>query len=72
MKKNMGTADRIIRTAIALILLALVMTKHVQGTLAVVLGVVGVVFLITSAVGVCPGYLPMKISTCKAATPAQK
>jgi hypothetical protein len=33
----------------------------------VILLVVAVVFLLTSFVGVCPGYLPFGISTCKPA-----
>jgi hypothetical protein len=44
----------------------------VHGTLAVVLGVLAVVFLATSAIGFCPLYLPLKCSTCKTPAPAKK
>lgn len=72
MKKNMGSVDRIIRTVVALALVALLVTGRVHGVLAIVLGVVAGAFLITSLVGVCPGYMPMKFSTRKPLTPANK
>jgi len=72
MKKNMGSADRLIRTAIAVVIGVLLLTGRVSGTLAIVLAVVAVAFLVTSLFGWCPVYLPMKISTCKSATPANK
>lgn len=65
MKPNMGTADRLIRTVIALAIVALLLSGRLSGTLAIVLGVVAMVFLVTSAVARCPGYLPLGISTCK-------
>lgn len=65
MKKNMGTADRVIRTLVAICVGVLYFTHRISGTLAIVLGVVAVMFLLTSLVGTCPGYLPFKISTCK-------
>ena len=66
MKQNMGTADRVIRTVVALVIVALYLTGRISGTLAIVLAVVGAVFIITSAVAFCPGYLPFGISTRKA------
>jgi len=65
MKKNMGTADRITRTLIALAILALYFTGVISGTLALVLGVVVVAFLVTSLMSWCPAYLPFGLSTCK-------
>lgn len=65
MTKNMGSADRIIRTIVAIALGVLILTGNVTGWLAIVLGIVGVVFLATSAVSVCPLYSPLKISTIK-------
>jgi hypothetical protein len=61
--KNVGSADRIIRTIVAIALGVLILTGKVTGMLAIVLGVVGVVFLATSAVSVCPAYKLIKIST---------
>ena len=65
MKKNMGGADRVIRTLIAIVIGVLYFSGGMGGTFAVVLGVVAVVFLVTSLVGSCPGYLPLGISTRK-------
>jgi len=65
MKKNMGSADRVIRTFLAIVVAALILTKQLTGTWAVILGVFAVIFLLTSAVGVCLLYIPFKISTCK-------
>ena len=65
MTQNMGTADRAIRTLIAVVVGWLYFTDRVGGALGVVLLVVAVLFLATSFVGVCPGYWPFKISTCK-------
>ena len=65
MKPNMGTADRAVRVVIALALGALYFTGTISGTLAIVGLVVAVVFLGTSAVGTCPAYLPIGLSTRK-------
>jgi hypothetical protein len=65
MKKNMGSADRIIRVAVAIVLGIMIVSGVVGGTLATILGVVAVVFLLTSVVSFCPAYVPFKISTCK-------
>lgn len=63
MTKNMGTVDRVIRTLIAVVLIALIVTGRVTETWAIVAGIVAAAFLITSAVGFCPGYWPFKVST---------
>ena len=68
MKKNMGSADRIIRTIIAIAVGVLYFTGQITGTAAIVLGVLAIVFLLTSSVGTCPLYLPFGLSTCKAKT----
>lgn len=65
MKKNMGTIDRIIRTAVALLVAALYFTGQITGTAAIILGVIAVLFLLTSLFSRCPGYLPFGISTRK-------
>ncbi len=61
--KNMGTLDRVIRTVVALVIVALYLAGRIGGTVAVVLGIVAAVFLVTSSIGVCPGYLPFGFST---------
>jgi len=65
MKKNMGTLDRTVRILIAIILGILILTGKISGTLAWVLGIISVVFLLTSIIGWCPFYVPLGISTIK-------
>ncbi|MBN1274385.1 MAG: DUF2892 domain-containing protein [Candidatus Aminicenantes bacterium] len=65
MKTNMGIVDRIIRTALAVVVAVLYFTKQITGTAAIILVILAVVFLLTSAVGFCPLYVPFKISTKK-------
>lgn len=63
MTKNMGTLDRVIRTVVALIIVGLYLAGRVSGAVAVLLGIVAAVFLVTSTIGTCPGYLPFGFST---------
>jgi len=63
MKKNMGTADRIIRMLLAVIFAGLILGGQVHGVLAAVLGILAVIFVVTSLVAVCPLYLPFGLST---------
>jgi hypothetical protein len=65
MKKNMGTADKVVRIIIALVIAGLVYTKVLTGTLGIVLLVLAIIFVITSFLSFCPLYLPFGISTCK-------
>jgi len=65
MKLNMGTADRSIRIVIAAIIAVLYFTGQITGTVAIVLGIVAIAFLVTSIIGWCPGYLPFGLSTRK-------
>jgi len=64
-EKNMGTADRIIRTLLALAVAVLYFTGAISGTAAIVLGIFAVIFVITSAISFCPLYVPLKISTTR-------
>ena len=63
MQKNMGTIDRIIRFGLAAVVVVLYLTGQITGTAAIVLGIIAVVFLITSLIGFCPLYVPLKLST---------
>jgi len=65
MTKNMGSADRIIRTLLAVVIIVLFLTKQITGLAAIILGIFAVAFLLTSALGFCPLYVPFKISTRK-------
>ena len=63
MKTNMGTLDRILRVVVAVVIAVLYFTGQLSGVAAVVLGVLAVVFVLTSAVGTCPLYRPFGLST---------
>lgn len=64
MKKNMGNADRIIRTVIAVIIAALYFTGTITGTLGLVLLILAGVFVLTSLVSFCPLYTLFGLNTC--------
>jgi len=63
MTKNMGTADRAIRSLAAVGIAILYFTGRISGTLAMVLGAFAIVFLLTSSVARCPVYAPFGFST---------
>lgn len=65
MKQNMGSLDKALRIAAAMVVAVLYFTKVIDGTTALVLGILAVVFVMTSFIGVCPLYLPFGISTRK-------
>lgn len=63
MTKNMGNLDRAFRLIVALIIGIAYLMGLLSGTIAIVLAVVAVAFLLTSLVGTCPAYLPFGVST---------
>lgn len=63
MKKNMGTIDRVIRILLAIVVGILYLTGNISGIAAIVLGILAVVFIMTSIIGFCPLYVPFHIST---------
>ena len=63
MPKNMGNLDRIVRLVVVLAIAIAYFMGQISGTLALVLGVVALVFLLTSLIGTCPAYLPFGLST---------
>lgn len=65
MKHNMGTVDRVLRAVVGITFAYLIFTGKVTGLLAVVLGIFGVMLILTSAIGYCPPYSLLGISTCK-------
>lgn len=65
MKKNMGQTDRIIRIIAAIVIAVLYFAHVITGTLAIVLGVIAVIFLVTSLIGFCPLYTLLGVSTKK-------
>ena len=65
MKLNMGLVDRIIRIVLATVVAVLYFTGLISGTAAIILGIFAAIFLLTSLIGFCPLYLPLKISTIR-------
>ncbi len=65
MKKNMGSTDKSIRILIAVLVGVLYFTNVISGTVAIVLGILAVVFLLTSFLSFCPLYAVFNINTCK-------
>jgi len=64
MKKNMGSADRVVRLLLAVVFAALFFTNTVTGTLGYVLLALGGVFVLTSVVSFCPLYSLVGFNTC--------
>ena len=65
MKKNMSSADRIIRLIISVILITLYFTNVATGTFGIILVVLAGVFTLTSIISFCPLYTIFGLSTCK-------
>lgn len=66
MKKNMGSADRVIRVILGLVVIAFGIIYESWW------GAVGLLLLLTATVSRCPAYLPFGISTCKTVTEEKK
>lgn len=65
MKKNMGIIDKLIRVFIAAVIGVIYFMGLINGITAIILLVLGGVFLLTSLISTCPLYLPFGISTIK-------
>lgn len=65
MKMNMGTIDRIVRIVLAVVLAVLYFTGQVTGIAAIIIAILTIVLLATSALGFCPVYAPFGFSTKK-------
>lgn len=65
MKKNIGTADRTIRIAAAVIIALLYYFNKITGTTAVIALVIAGIFILTGFIGFCPLYFPFGINTKK-------
>lgn len=72
MSKNMGKADRLIRIVLAIAVAGLYLTGHIAGLPAIVLGIIAAAFMLTSAIGWCPVYVPLGLSTCSNKKPMHK
>ncbi|MEM8961571.1 MAG: DUF2892 domain-containing protein [Acidobacteriota bacterium] len=67
MTKNMGTIDRILRFVLAAVVAGLYFTGQISGAVAIGLGVLAGIFILTSFIGMCPLYSLVGLSTCKTA-----
>lgn len=65
MKKNMGPVDRILRSIVAITLIALYFTDVITGTIGIVVTVFASIMLISALIGNCPPYALMGFNTCK-------
>jgi len=63
MPVNMSTIDRVVRALIAVAIGVLYFTGRISGTLAIVLGVIAVAFLLSSLAARCPAYTLFGFST---------
>jgi hypothetical protein len=65
MKKNMGNLDKGVRIGLAVLVGVLYAAEIISGTVALVLGALAVIFILTSLISFCPLYLPFGIRTNK-------
>jgi hypothetical protein len=65
MKANVGTVDKIIRIALAVLVAILYFTNVISGTLGIILLVLAGVFVLTSLVSFCPIWAIFGVNTSK-------
>ena len=65
MKLNESNVDRIIRVVASVVLLFLGLGGLLNGTVAAIANVLGVAMLLTGAIGFCPLYALLNLSTLK-------
>lgn len=68
MKKNIGFVDTLLRVIFSLMVFMLAVFGMITGITAIVLCLLGAIFLVTSMAGTCVVYLPFGISTRKKST----
>lgn len=64
MKKNLGSADRVIRVILTAVFAVLYFTGIVPGTVGLVLVALGGIFVLTSLFSFCPIYAIVGLNTC--------
>jgi len=62
-RKNCGTKDRVARVVVGALIGAAYLMGYIQGTVALVLGIVALVMVATGAAGYCAIYEPLGIDT---------
>ncbi|MGM0588515.1 MAG: YgaP family membrane protein [Bacteroidota bacterium] len=65
MKNNMGTADKAIRSIVAIVAVVLYALEIVTGTWGYVMLAVAAIFFLTSFMSFCPLYVPFGLNTGK-------
>jgi hypothetical protein len=65
MPNNMGTIDRVLRILVAVSFTILFFLNIISGSIAIILLIVAAALIITSIIGFCPLYWPLKINTSK-------
>lgn len=65
MTKNMGVVDRTVRILIAVVLAVLYFNGTITGWVGGLALLIAIVFLLTSVIGFCPLYVPLKLTTLK-------
>jgi hypothetical protein len=65
MKTNMGTADRLARIGMAILFSVLYIFTPVEGIWTVLLLFIGGLMIGSAAIGYCPMYDAVGVSTCK-------
>jgi len=65
MKKNMGSADKVIRLLLAALFIILFVFNVVSGVFGYILLILALIFILTSLVSFCPLYAIFGIKTCK-------
>lgn len=65
MKKNMGPVDRILRSIVAITLIALYILNVITGTVGIIVTVFASIMLISAIIGNCPPYALMGFNSCK-------
>lgn len=68
MGKNVSNADRVIRVIVAIIAFVIAAMVGFGSVLGIILAIVGVIMLVTAAIGFCPLYRVFGINTCKVPT----
>jgi hypothetical protein len=58
----MGPVDKAIRILVAGVIGILYFTGQISGTLAIILGIFAIIFVLTSLISFCPLFLPLGIS----------
>ncbi|HEC78627.1 MAG TPA: DUF2892 domain-containing protein [candidate division WOR-3 bacterium] len=65
MKINMTPKDRFIRFILVIVIIILLWAQVLKGALATILGILGIILVITSVYGFCPFYAVLKVSPGK-------